>query len=129
MLPIGDDEERFESAKHPIAAPILGELHGRARHVPGITLELFLELLEQGHRIGGGAGETSEDRPAANSAHLLGVGLHHRVTHGHLSITAERDLAITPHRENGRRAHAGQYVCHEGKDSRRCRQRPAAHTV
>ena len=67
VLLVGDDEQRLEAAQHAVAAPILRQLHGRARHVAGIALELLLELLEQRHGVGGGAGETGEDLAAAKT--------------------------------------------------------------
>ena len=38
--------------KNPIGAPVLRELHGRARHVAGKAFELLLELLEERERVG-----------------------------------------------------------------------------
>ena len=53
-------EQRLEPPQHAVAAPVLGQLHGRAREVARIALELLLELLEQREGVGGGAGETGE---------------------------------------------------------------------
>src|SRR5205085_167719 len=57
VLPVRDGEERLEPTEHPIAAPVLRQLHRGTRDVPGIPLELLLELLEQRERIGDRAGE------------------------------------------------------------------------
>src|SRR6185295_12780928 len=86
----------------------LGQLHGRAGHVRGETLELLFELLEKGHGVGGGTGEAGEDFPAAHRAHLLRMGLHDRVADGYLAVAAKGDLVAAADRENGGGVDRGQ---------------------
>ena len=117
MLLVGDDEQRLEPAQHAVAAPVLGQLDGGARHVAGIALELLLELLEQRHRVGGGAGEPGDDLAAADHAHLLRVRLHHGVADRDLPVAADGDLAVAPNGEDGRRADARERIVDMPKDS------------
>src|SRR3954471_4629835 len=94
VLAIGDREKCFEPAQHPIAAPILGELHSRALKIARVSLELFLELFEECERISGGSREPSDQFAAVQAADFLGVRLHHRLADGDLAVAAERDLPV-----------------------------------
>src|SRR5580658_1191841 len=58
---VGDGEHGFETAENAVGAPILGQFDDGAAGVFGVFGELFLETLEEGERIGGGAGETGQD--------------------------------------------------------------------
>ena len=65
MLASCDDEQRLEPAQHAVASPVLGKLDGRARKVVRDTrFELLLEFLEEGERVGRGAGEADEQLAA-----------------------------------------------------------------
>src|SRR5207237_9229194 len=107
---VGHDEQRLEAAEHTVAAPILRELDGGARHVAGIALELLLEFLEQGHRVGGGAGEPGDDSAAMDQPNFLRVRLHDGFADGHLAITAYGNFAIAPDGKDGRCPHAREWV-------------------
>src|SRR5258705_8414423 len=114
VLRVGDGEQGLESAKNTIAAPVLGELHRRAREVAWISLQLLLELLEQGERIGRGTGEAGEQLPIAERANLVGLRLHDGLAHGDLPIPAERNRPSAAYGGN-RRGAAACAFCHGGK--------------
>src|SRR5438128_11248433 len=90
------------SSEHPIGPPVLRELDRRPRQVARVALELLLELFEQRERVRRGAGEPGEDLPALERAHLVGVGLHHRVADRDLAVAAQGHVAVTAHAQNGR---------------------------
>jgi hypothetical protein len=101
VFPVRDGQQRVEAPENAIAAPFLGQLDGRPRKVRRETLELLLELVEERERVGRGAREPAEHLSAAKQAHLLGIGFHDRLANGHLTVAAERDLAVAPNGENG----------------------------
>ena len=99
-------EQRLEAAKHAIAAPVLRELDRRARHIPGIALELLLELLEKRHGVRRGAGKAGERSCRRESTRTFcALRLHDRLADGHLAVAADGHLAVAPHGENGGRAY------------------------
>src|ERR1041384_4042183 len=106
MLLIRDDEQRLPAAPHAVRAPVLGELHGGPRQIRRIALELLLELLEQRESIGRGAGKAGEDLPAAQRAHLVGVGFHHGLTDRDLAVAADGDFAVAANTQNCRAMYA-----------------------
>src|SRR5438046_1554221 len=96
-LLVGDRHHRFEPAQIAVGAPILGELDAGAGQLPGILFELAFESLEQGDRVGGGAGKTGDDLAGAEAAHLLGVRLDDGLAHRYLAVAGDDDLAaLTP---------------------------------
>ena len=60
-----------------------------------------LEALEQGEGIGRAARKSGQHFSAVQAADLASIGLHHALTQGHLTIAANRDMAVAPHGENG----------------------------
>src|SRR5438445_429174 len=106
VLLVRHHEQRFEAAQHTVGAPVLGELHGRARQVAGVALELLFELLEQGERVGGRSRKASEDLAALERPDLVRIRLHHGVAEGHLSVAAEGHVPVAAHRENRRAVNA-----------------------
>src|SRR5262249_12781366 len=78
------------------------ELDGRARQLPAVLLELLLESLEQRECICGAAGEARDHAILVEAAHLAGVALHDRLSHRDLAVAAERDAAVTAHRQDRR---------------------------
>ena len=74
-----------------VVAPVLGEFYCRPRRVAAVLAELVLKTFEQGKRIGGPAGELRQHLAVVKQTHLLGIGFHHRVTHGDLAVAAELD--------------------------------------
>ncbi|MNN09468.1 hypothetical protein D3C81_1223490 [compost metagenome] len=57
-------------------------------------LELAFKALEQGERIGGGAGEARDDLAVVQAAHFLGVAFHHGVAEGNLAVATHDDFAV-----------------------------------
>src|SRR5688572_30379340 len=47
VVAVHHGEQRLETAKDAIAAPVLRQLDGRPRKIAGMLLELLLELLEE----------------------------------------------------------------------------------
>src|SRR5687768_13734229 len=115
VLAVDDDEQRLEPAEHAVAAPVLRELDGGARQVARVALELLLELLEEGERVGRGSGEAGEQLAAAEGANLVRVRLHDGLADGHLPIAPESDLAVAAHGEDGRGADARKRAVHPRK--------------
>src|SRR5438132_601088 len=58
---VGHREHRLQAPQYPVGAPVLGELHGRAKQISLVLVELRLETLEQRKRIGRSTGEAGED--------------------------------------------------------------------
>src|SRR5262245_19376735 len=52
VLQVGDHEEGLEAAEDPVAPPVLGQLDGRPREVAGVAVQLLLEFLVEGERVG-----------------------------------------------------------------------------
>src|SRR6266852_51758 len=57
---VGHREHRLQAPQYPVGTPVLGELHGRAKEISLVLVELRLETLEQCKRIGGAPGEAGE---------------------------------------------------------------------
>src|SRR5439155_25877025 len=117
MFFVDDDKERLEPAEDAVAAPILRQLHRGARHVRRISLQLLLELIKEPHPVGRRTGEPGEDPSASKSTHFVGVGLHHRLTDGNLSIATKRNLSIAAHGQDRRRADARENLTHDMEDT------------
>ena len=100
-LRVRHQQERLQAAEDPVRAPVLCQLHGAARDVPAVLLHLALEALEKGERIGGGSGKADEDLPVVDPADLLGIRLHHRVSHGDLAVAGHCHLVAPAHRDDG----------------------------
>src|SRR5205814_9886080 len=82
--------------------PGLGRPTAGPRQIGRLTLDLFLELLEQREPIGRGAREAGKTLAALQGAHLVGVRLHHPLTDGDLTVPADGDLAVAANTENCR---------------------------
>ena len=89
---VGDGHHGLEAAQVAVGAPVLGELHAGAGQLARIGLELALEPLEQGQRVGGGAGETGDHVALAEPAHLAGVRLDHGLAQADLAVAGDHDL-------------------------------------
>ena len=100
-LPVRDGEHRLEPAQHAVGAPVLGELHRALEQLSLVLLELGLEPLEEGERVGRGAREAREHAVLVEAAHLAGGGLHDDVAEGHLAVAAHGDLVAAAHAEDG----------------------------
>ena len=101
MLQVGHDQQRLEPAEDPVAAPVLGQLDRGAREVGGVAVELLLELLVQGQRVGHRPGEPRQHLAALEGAHLGGPRLHHGLADGDLPVAAEGDAAVLADGEDG----------------------------
>src|SRR5690606_34276543 len=85
-FPVGHRQQRLELAEAAFGAPVLGHLDRGALQL-AVLLELGLEQLEQGERIGRGPGEARQHLPVlAQPTHLARIGLHHRVPDGDLAV-------------------------------------------
>jgi len=60
IVAIGDRQHRLQPTQDAIRAPVFGELDGGAQQIALMLLELGLEALEQGERVGSAARETRE---------------------------------------------------------------------
>src|SRR5262245_21471741 len=101
MLTVGDGEHGLEAAQDAVGTPVLGELHRGAHEVALVLVELGLEALEQGERVGGAAREAGEDAILVEAPHLFGAALDHDVAEGDVAVAAERDHAVAAYREDG----------------------------
>ena len=102
MILVRDREQGVESTKVAVGPPVLGQLDHGLAHIGRIALEFLLELLEKRERICHGARESREDRTVFQRSNLARHPLHHRVTHGHLTVAAHGDLPVTTDGEHGR---------------------------
>ena len=84
-----DEEERLEPAQGAIRAPLPRQLDRDAPYV-AVLLELRLEPLGEGERVGRPADEADERPALRGPAHVLRAVLHHRVSHRHLTIRSHR---------------------------------------
>ncbi len=89
---VGDDHHRFEVAEIFVGPPVLGEFDRGAKQLAVVAFELGFEPLEQREGVGGRAGETADDAAVVETAHLAGVGLHHRLAHRYLAVADDDDL-------------------------------------
>ena len=64
---VAHEQQRFQAPQVAIAAPVLGELDGRAREIAELV-ELAFEAFEQCKGIGGAAGEAAEHLAVAERA-------------------------------------------------------------
>ncbi len=99
---VGDRHHRLEPAQIAVGAPILGEFDAGAGQLPGILFELGFEPLEEGERVGGGAGKPGDDVAAGEAAHLAGIRLDDGVAHRHLAVAGDDDLAALAQRQDRR---------------------------
>src|SRR4051812_1607206 len=115
VLAVSHGEKGLEPAQDAVAAPVLGQLDGRALQIAGIALQLLFELLEQRESVGSGAGKTSQQLAPVQGAHLLGVGFHDRLPDGDLPVPTQRDLAVASDRKDGGGPNALQVAAHNMK--------------
>ena len=101
MIDVGHNQHGFEPTEHAIAAPLLRQFHRRFRQVARKAIELFLELLEEGDRIGHGAGEAGDHAAALEGADLHRLRLRNGVAHRHLPVAANGHASVATYRENG----------------------------
>ena len=97
---VGGEQQRLEAPQNAVGAPVLGQLHGGARQVAVVLLELGLELVEQREGVGAGAGEAGQDAAAVQPPHLAGAALHDRVAERDLSVARHHDHAAVSQGEN-----------------------------
>ena len=90
-LAVGHHEEGLEPPQAPVGAPLLGELDRGALEVAAVLLEPGLEPVDEGHRVGGGAGEAGQHLPVVQALDLLRAVLHHRLAEGDLAVPGEGD--------------------------------------
>ena len=100
-LLVGDDHHGFEPAQIAVGAPVLGELDRGAQQLAGILLELALQPLEQGKRVGGGAGKAADHVAFAQAAHLLGIGFDDGLPDRDLAVAANDHGAALADGEDG----------------------------
>ena len=100
-LGVGDDHHGFQPAQIAVGAPVLGELDRGAGELAGILLELGFQPLEQGKRVGGGAGEAADHVALAQAAHLLGIGLDDGLADGDLAVAADHHRTALADGEDG----------------------------
>ena len=74
--------------------PVLRQFDSGPHQLPIVPLQLGFQPFEQGEGIGRGAGETADHAAVMQAADLPGVGLHHRLPHGDLSVPSDDDFAI-----------------------------------
>jgi hypothetical protein len=100
-LGVGHHQQGLEIAQHLAGPPFLGEFHGGAGELPGMLLQLALEELEQGKGIGGAAGEAGQHPVVVEAPNLAGIALHDGVAQRDLTVTADDDLVVTTHGQDG----------------------------
>src|SRR6185437_102388 len=101
-LLVGHRHHRFQSPQIAVGAPILGELDAGTRELARMLLELRLEPLEEGQRVGGGAGEAGHHRAVAQPAQLPGVRFDDGLAHRYLAVPGDHHPAILSDAEDGR---------------------------
>ena len=99
---VGDDHHRFEPAQITVGAPVLGQFDRRTQQLPRILVELGFQPLEQGERVGGGAGKAADHVALAETAHLLGIGLDDGLLDRDLAVAADRHHAALADGQDGR---------------------------
>ena len=103
VVRIRHDEQRFQATEHTVASPILCQLDDGTLKVAREPFELFLEAFEEREGIRRGAREPGEHLVVRKQSDLLGVGLHDRVAHGDLPVSAHGDAAVLSHAQDGGR--------------------------
>ena len=106
---VGDEQQGVQMAEHPVRPPVLGELHARPFQVPPMRLELRLELREQRLGIGGGSGETGEDRSVAHAPQLARPVFHHDVPEGDLPVGGQGRTPAAADSQHGRGVERGRH--------------------
>src|SRR6266480_66784 len=98
---VGHGEHRLQASQHPVGAPVLGELHGRAKQISLVLFELRLEALEQRKRVGRASGEAGEDAVVIKAPHLARARFHHDLAERDLAVPTQGDFPIAASRHNG----------------------------
>ncbi len=88
-LPVGHRHHRLQPPQVAVGAPVLGEFDAGAGKLLRILLELTFQPLEQGERIGGGAGEPGDHVAIAEPANLARVRLDHGVAEADLTVAGD----------------------------------------
>ena len=96
------DEHRLEPAENAIAAPVLGELHGRAFEIAAILFELRLEAPEQRERIGGRAGKAGQNPIVVEPPDLARALLDDGLAERHLAVSREHGMVAVADGEDRR---------------------------
>jgi hypothetical protein len=104
-------EQCFQTPQAAVAAPVLGQFDRRAGQVAEF-LQLALEALEQGKCVRRAAGKSGQHLAAVQAADLAGIGFHHALSQRDLAITADRNVAVPAHRQNGGAVNSLRVVIH-----------------
>jgi hypothetical protein len=91
----------IKAAQITVGAPVLGELDAGAGQLARILLQLGLQPLEQGERVGRRTGKPADDVAAPDRAHLAGVALDDGRTEADLPISGDHHLVALAHGQNG----------------------------
>ena len=77
-----------------VSAPVLGEFHGGALKIAGESFELLFEPFKEREGVRGRSGEACENLTLlADTPDLAGIALHDGLTHRHLPIPHDDELA------------------------------------
>ncbi len=79
-----------------------------------MLLELGLEALEQGERVGRAAGEPGDHAVAVEAPHLAGVALHDGLAQRDLAVAAEGDRLAAAYTDDGGGVHGGRVRMRSG---------------
>src|SRR5258708_38801064 len=109
-LGIGYDQQRFQMAKRAVLAPLLGQLNRGFLQIARKLLQLPLEALKKGDRVGRRARETGHDFVVVKTPRLPRRMLHHVITHGHLAIGDQHHFVFLPHAQHRSAVHLWAFL-------------------
>ena len=97
----GCDEHGFESPEKAIHPPVLCQLDGCPFHVAAVTVELFIEAVQQRKRIGCRAGKPHKNFSILKLTDFSDIALRNIISHRRLTVTTDGDVAFVKDGEYG----------------------------
>src|ERR1700682_2608107 len=116
-------------SKYFIGSPLLAKLNRGSFKIAMILFKFGFETRQERKGVTGGAGKASQNFVVVQAANLLRPRFHHCFSHRHLTVTGQRDSAISADQQNSCAAHPGSFsfhlACIHFRKSRTCKSRSA----
>lgn len=101
-LGIGHDHHGLQPAEVPVGAPVFRKFDGGPHELVGILFEFGFEALEEGKRVGRGAGKARNDVALSKAPDLPRIRFHNGLAKADLTVACNDNAAALADGEDGR---------------------------
>ena len=103
MFGVGDDQNGFEPAEHPVGAPQFGEFDRGSGDVPRVFFEFGFEPFQERHAVRRASRESGQNVAVEELADFDRVSFHDRRAERNLPVSSHCDRAVASNRKDRRR--------------------------